>query len=168
MRGLIVLALVISSKFSTTFADDGIELDAFGVQGTSIKFSNGTVSEHTPFMASIRLQSQEISEKFGYGHFCGGVFISKQHILTLASCLSRSSVITAAEIQIVGGTRYRYDDTYAQLYLISRYILHPDYDVSDLRNNLAILFVSIFSTYLRENYSIVFNLSSLMKLLRSF
>lgn len=44
MRSLIIFVLVI---FSKTGADDDIELDAFGVQGISTKFSNGTVSEHT-------------------------------------------------------------------------------------------------------------------------
>lgn len=142
-------------------ADDGVELDPFGVQGVSIKLSNGTVSEHTPYMASIRLLSQEVSEKFGYGHFCGGVYLSRQHILTLASCLSRSSVITPFEIQIISGTRYRYDETYAKSYLISRYTLHPDYDVTDLRNNVAIIFVSFLAFLETKSADLVFNLSSL-------
>jgi len=128
--------------FSKTGADDDIELDAFGVQGVSIKFSNGTVSEHTPFMASIRLRNQEMTERFGYGHFCAGVYVSRQHILTLASCLSRSSVIMPEEIEVIGGTRYRYDNSYAKVYLINRITLHPDYAVTDLRNNVAILFLN--------------------------
>ena len=147
MKSFIILTLIIFSISYYASANDdiesGVELDAFGVQGVSTKYSNGTVSEHTPFMVSIRLLSQELNEKFGYGHFCNGVFISRQHILTLASCLKRTSVITPAEIQIIAGTRYRYDDTYARSYPISSYTLHPDYTVSDLRNNVAILTVSL-------------------------
>lgn len=137
-----VKVLIFSAIF--IFVDAAVldDLDKLGEQGVLPMQTNGSVSEQISYMASIRLSSFETSEEFGYGHFCGGVFVSSRHILTLASCLSRSSVITAEELQIVAGTRYRYDSTEAKIFQVAKYELHPDYSVNDIPNNLAIIFVS--------------------------
>lgn len=137
--------LLVAAVIGHITCDDDVDVDLedFELQGIQPAMANGTVSEHIPYMASIRLRSQEASGKFGFGHFCGGVFVSRQHVLTLASCLSRSEVIDSIELEIVAGTRYRYDALNAQTYLISKFVLHPDFAVKGIPNNLAILFVSL-------------------------
>lgn len=121
---------------------DIFEIKDFVIPGIKTQHVNGTVCEHIPYMASIRLSSQERKEVFGYGHFCGGVFISNFHVLTLASCLSRSKKMEVDDIEIIAGTRYRYDETEAVKFHISDYFIHPDYDKESISNNLAIMIVS--------------------------
>lgn len=136
-----LVVLIIAAK-----ADDAIELEDFGLLDISPMMGNGTVSELTSYMASLRLLSEDMNKQFGYGHFCGGVFISRQHVLTLASCLQRSRIVYSFELQIVGGTRYRYDNTDANILFASQIVIHPGYSTTEIPNNLAIIFVSFFSS----------------------
>ena len=139
---LVILVVCAAQADEGYSADDVIEMAEFGSPGITSAIVNGTVSEHIPYMASIRLISHEKSEGFGYGHFCGGVFVSKQHVLTLASCLSNGFEIKPDEIEVIAGTRYRYEEADARKFLIEKYVLHPDYTMIGLPNNLAILTVS--------------------------
>lgn len=144
MKSLILLLVFIVSVINAD--DESVELPTFHVAGIVPTMNNGTVSEQIPYMASIRLLSEEINQKFGYGHYCGGVFITRKHILTLASCLSRKSMITPQEVLVVAGTRYRYDNTQAQISAVEKIEIHPDYAINGLPNNIAVIFVSfIFS-----------------------
>lgn len=143
MKRLIFFSLVV--LIITANADDDIVLEEFGVLNHMPRISNGTVSELTPYAASIRLLSEEMNKQFGFGHFCGGVFISRTHVLTLASCLERTKIVYSYELQIVGGTRYRYDSTDAQILSAKEIVIHPEYSINDISNNLAIIFVSTSS-----------------------
>lgn len=136
-----VVCLVIAVCFANIVAQSGFHLEDFVIPGVRTPRANGTVCEHIPYMASIRMRSQD-KEMFGNGHFCGGVFVSSSHVLTLASCLSRSTEIEVAEIEIIAGTRYRYDRTEAKSFQVKGYSLHPDYDKRNISSNVAIIFVS--------------------------
>lgn len=124
------------------FGQENIDTFKFGIPGLQPTQSNGTVSEHIPYMASLRMFSQENDDNFGFGHFCGGVFVSRRHVLTVASCVSRSFQMHPDEIVVVAGTRYRYDSTDSNKYLVDKFVIHPDYVVTQLPNNLAIIYVS--------------------------
>lgn len=137
-----VCLLVITFCVVEISAEKGFKLEEFVIPGSQTLRANGTVCEHIPYMASIRLRSQERKESFGNGHFCGGVFITSSHVLTLASCLSRSKKVEADEIEIIAGTRYRYDATEAKTFNPSRIIIHPNYDSQSISNNVAIIVVS--------------------------
>lgn len=134
--------MVICTIANIVASDDAINISDFYVQGISPAQANGTVSEHVPYMASIRLKSEELNKNFGYGHFCGGVFVTRQHVLTLATCLSRTRLIDPFELEIVAGTRYRYDDSQAYVYYVTKYVLHPDFTNKNIPDNVAIIFVS--------------------------
>lgn len=147
-----VVCLVIVVCFANIVAQSSFHLDDFVIPGVGTPRANGTVCEHIPYMASIRLRSQD-REIFGNGHFCGGVFISSSHVLTLASCLSRSTEMEVAEIEIIAGTRYRYDKTEAKSFQVKGYSLHPDYEKQNISNNVAIIFVSFdFNFIYSQNF----------------
>lgn len=124
------------------FGQENVDTFKFGIPGLKPTQANGTVSEHIPYMASLRMVNQENDDKFGYGHFCGGVFVSRTHVLTVASCVSRSFQMQPNEIVIIAGTRYRYDETDANKYSVDKIVIHPDYVVTQLPHNLAIIRVS--------------------------
>lgn len=138
---LIVLLTAAVAHADYEFGQENADTFKFGIPGLKPTQANGTVSEHIPYMASLRMVNQE-NDNFGYGHFCGGVFVSRTHVLTVASCVSRSFQMQPNEIVIVAGTRYRYDETDANKYSVDKIVIHPDYVVTQLPHNLAIIRVS--------------------------
>lgn len=143
----IILLTAAVANADYEFGQENIDTFRFGIPGLKPTQANGTVSEHIPYMASLRMISQD--ENFGQGHFCGGVFVSRKHVLTVASCVSRSFLMQPDEIVIAAGTRYRYDDTEAKKYLVEKFVIHPDYVVTQLPHNLAIIYVSSSQISLR-------------------
>ncbi|CAO1386838.1 unnamed protein product [Diamesa serratosioi] len=97
-------------------------------------------------MVSIRHMSRE-ANGFGFGHFCGGVLISRSHVLTLGSCIDRTtndgSQITwrPDQLRLVIGSRYRYDAESSLVLLVKEIRIHPDYSWIELRNNIALIFL---------------------------
>lgn len=140
---LIVLLTAALVYADYEFGQENIDTFKFGIPGLKPTQANGTVSEHIPYMASLRLVNQENDEKFGYGHFCGGVFVSRTHVLTVASCISRSFLMQPNEMVVIAGTRYRYDETEANKFDVEKFVIHPDYVVTQLPHNLAIIYVSL-------------------------
>lgn len=145
MKSLVFILLVAASAIS---ADDNIVMPEFHSQGIIPTINNGTVSEHIPYMASIRLFSEELNKIFGYGHFCAGVFITRKHVLTVATCMNRERVILPVELRIVAGTRYRYDDAEAKVSTVEKLVIHPDYSIASIPNNIAVIFVSFPLSFL--------------------
>lgn len=47
-----------------------------------------------------------------------------------------------AQVQVVAGTRMRYDETNAKVYPAEKIVIHPDYVATALPNNVALIFVS--------------------------
>ena len=108
--------------------------------------ANGTVSEHIPYMVSIRHRSKEI-DGFGFGHFCGGVLITRSIVLTLGSCINRTTsddrriVWRPDEIRLALGSRFRYDPTNTSFITPRQIAVHPEYSFNQLRNNVALIIV---------------------------
>ena len=95
-------------------------------------------------MVSIRSKAKEV-EGFGVGHFCGGVLISKSHVLTLGSCINNGkTVYKPDEINLVLGSRNRYDSVRTTIASPSQIKVHPDFNQTTLMNNVAIITVSKF------------------------
>ena len=93
-------------------------------------------------MVSIRTKAKE-AEGFGLGHFCGGVLISKSHVLTLGSCINNGkTVYKPDEINLVLGSRNRYDSVNTKTASPSQIKVHPDFNQTTLINNVAIITVS--------------------------
>lgn len=88
-------------------------------------------------MVSIRIKAKE-AEGFGFGHFCGGVLITKSHVLTLGSCIDRTTsddrrtIWGREEINLAFGSRNRYDPKGTLIVTPSEIKVHPDYDFADL------------------------------------
>lgn len=142
MKRLILFSLV--ALLIAASADDDIVLEDFGLLDISPTMGNGTVSELTPYMASLRMLREDMNNQFGYGHFCGGVFISRKHVLTLASCLQRKNeIVYSYDLEVVAGTRYRYDSSDAKILSVGQIIIHPGYVFeTDIPDNIAIVQVS--------------------------
>lgn len=75
MQGGKIIILLVALVDSRVGAD--LELVGFADEGIRPQLANGTVSEHISYMVSLRLYSEEVDKGFGYGHFCGGVLISR-------------------------------------------------------------------------------------------
>jgi secreted trypsin-like serine protease len=123
------------------------ELEDFTMhrQEVSPALGNGTFSEHVSFMASLRLKA--IDSPYGSGHICGAVFITRQHLLTAAVCVVKiDRDIRADELEVVAGTRLRYDDNNAHRLAVAQVIVPLEYQrfpVMGMDGNLAILTVTI-------------------------
>lgn len=133
----------------TASIDKDFDLDDWYNDPVTNFMSNGSVSEHIPYMVSIRHKTRE-KNGFGFGHFCGGVLISRSHVLTLASCIDRTTkdgkqiIWRPDELLLVVGSRYRYDSESSSVFLVSEIRMHPQYDFDELRNNVALIIVSLF------------------------
>lgn len=116
------------------------EPNSHGIQEIVPYIGNGTVSLQMQFMVSIRRSTLEtVAEHFGNGHICGGVILSRNHILTVASCFEISNIqIPVDEIFIIAGSRYRYIQDGSVQRDSRRITIHPDYAL-DPSNNLAII-----------------------------
>ncbi|CAO1383641.1 unnamed protein product [Diamesa tonsa] len=128
-----VVLLVIVVQIQAASNDD------WNNEPVSTFIANGSVSEYVPYMVSIRTKAKE-AEGFGFGHFCGGVLITKSHVLTLGSCINNGkTVYKPNEINLVLGSRNRYDQLRTLIATPSQIRVHPEFNYADILNNIAII-----------------------------
>jgi trypsin len=97
---------------------------------------NGIASEIQPFMVSIR-HLQMDADRFGSGHMCGGTILTRNLILTTASCLidQNNHFLEISDILIIAGTNRRYEDINAVSVFPRMISIHPNHVV----NNVALI-----------------------------
>lgn len=101
-------------------------------------------------MASLRLKPKEPRRPTDSndGFICSAVFLTREHLLTAASCIVRTGTFWSFnQLNIVAGTRIR-DIGEAEITLPIRDILvNPSYSSHFMSNNIAIIYVK-FSIFL--------------------
>ncbi|KNC33985.1 hypothetical protein FF38_10183 [Lucilia cuprina] len=90
-------------------------------------------------MVSIRRYENE--DRFGHTHFCGGVIIRSNLILTAAHCLIRNKqIIRPYDITVVAKTPMRLQKTpAAQILRVKKIIIHEKFVYSKLDYDIALL-----------------------------
>ena len=132
-------------------------IDGWYNEPVSAFIANGSVSEHVPYMVSIRHRIKE-ADGFGFGHFCGGILISRSHVLTLGSCINRTTtdgskiIWRPDQLRLVLGSRSLYNLGESLIAIPSQIRIHPDYSWDELRNNIALIIVSKTGYVLRTSY----------------
>ncbi|KAK6171155.1 hypothetical protein SNE40_019403 [Patella caerulea] len=89
-----------------------------------------------PYQASLRF---ELDNKL-FVHFCGGVLIGRNTVLTAAHCVSGFNLKQI--VVVLGDNRLSSNDNTEQIFRICRAHIHPSYNVKRLQNDLAILKLS--------------------------
>lgn len=142
MKFLALVAIFASLAFAAKAQEESALED--GIQDVVPFIGNGSISDQQPFMVSIRRSALEVtSNHFGNGHICGGVVISRNHVLTAASCLeTRGTRVPHADIIVIAGSRYRYDAAGVERREVANISWHPGYTVDPFHNNLAIIEVN--------------------------
>ncbi|XP_023306033.2 trypsin eta-like [Lucilia cuprina] len=94
-----------------------------------------SVITETPYLVSIRYKKNNSTP---FEHRCSGTIYSSKVILTTATCLVG---LDTSRIHVKAGSSYRtQNDGY--LYLVEKYIIHPDYNIWFMDNDLALLILA--------------------------
>ncbi|CAO1306208.1 unnamed protein product [Diamesa serratosioi] len=110
-------------------------VDAFIANGTEIRGMPN-------YIASIRLRPEQPRERFNNGYICTAIFITREHLITAASCISQQGTFWAFnQLSITAGTSFRSEFETTLTRGIRYVILHPLYSFSGQQNNIAIVFL---------------------------
>ncbi|XP_064555563.1 trypsin-like [Drosophila montana] len=124
-----------------------LQLGPVSAGSMHFKIVGGTATDiaKTPYQVSLRLKKID-RRQFGRGHICGGTVISQRLIATAAHCLfdgRRRSMRSARDFVVVMGNSYLQSRSGAMLqYNVQKLIAHPQYNPSDLQNDIALLFIN--------------------------
>lgn len=137
LKFVILLCLIVRFESNALQIDESNDsIDAFIENGTGF----GTM---TSYMASIRLRPEQPRERFNSGFLCSAIFITREHLITVASCISQRLTFWAFnQLSVTAGTTFRTETEITLTRGIRNVILHPTYSFSELQNNIAIVFVS--------------------------
>lgn len=138
LKFVILLCLIMHYESYALKNDGENELaDAF--------IANGTGLGHMPsYIASIRLRPEQPRERFNNGYICSAIFITREHLITAASCISQRGTFWAfSQLSVTAGTIFRSETETTLTRGIRNAVLHPSYSFNGLQNNIAIVFVSL-------------------------
>lgn len=137
LKFVILLCLIVHFESNAQQIDKSNDsIDAFVANGTGF----GTMAT---YMASIRLRPEQPRERFNFGFICSAIFITKEHLITAASCISQHLTFWAFnQLSVTAGTSFRTETEVTLTRGIRNVILHPTYSFNELQNNIAIVFVS--------------------------
>ncbi|XP_005175136.1 trypsin eta-like [Musca domestica] len=117
------LLLVFSLSAAVT-ATGGLESRIVGGVEESIAAS--------PHLVSLRYKKNQSSP---FEHRCSGTIYSESIVLTTATCVIG---LEANHIHVLAGSTYRTGQD-SPLYLVEKYLLHPDYNIWFTDNDLALV-----------------------------
>ncbi|XP_030569218.1 trypsin-like [Drosophila novamexicana] len=127
------------SQLEPATADDSVHFKIVG----------GTVTEisRTPYQISLRLKQID-RKQFGRGHICGGTVISQRLVVTATHCLydgrSRNMRSPKDFVLIMGNSYLQTRSVTMQQYNVQKLIPHPQYNPTNLQNDIALIFINGF------------------------
>ena len=107
-------------------------------------FINGVPIDSYPFMASLRLKPTEPRRPTdsNNGFICSAVFLTREHLITAASCVVRQGTFWSfSQLDVVAGTRLRGAGAAEMILPIRDILVNPSYSTRFMFNNVAIIFV---------------------------
>ena len=137
LKFVILLCIIVHYESNAQQIDlENGSIDAF--------ISNSTGFGPMPtYIASIRLRPEQPRELFNQGYLCTAIFITNEHLITAASCVSqRGTFWDFSQLSVTAGTSFRTETETTLTRGIRNILLHPGYSFSRLENNIAIVFVS--------------------------
>lgn len=107
-------------------------------------FINGVPIDSFPYMASLRLKPNEPRRPSdsNNGFICSAVFLTREHLLTAASCVVRRGTFWSfSQLHVEAGTRVRGVEESEITLPIKDILVNPSYSTRYMFNNVAIMYV---------------------------
>lgn len=109
----------------------------YDLTGRIVNGTKATLGQF-PYQMSLR-------RSYSSRHFCGGALVTSKHVITAAHCMYMNRVkIQPWTIVVVGGELQLSKSTpTGQRRGVSTFILHPEFDLNTLHNDLAVLILQV-------------------------